>query len=232
MAMSSGSMNRIIGPTRPMLGSPLASFPKPPIPPTGVQPVSMKNAVMKPQAMKAAMFGMIMPDRKVPNFWTATRVVPVLLVLAPASAFTAICCLRVEGPRRAYFERRAPSRQSHAAVIVRFAFAPGPAEASSLNQPIAKELKHEGGALLRAAGRPGRGRPRAGGRARRAGDPGPQLLDLRHRRQDPRLRPPQPEPAPGARPRARRRGGRGRRRRRRLVGGRPGAGDRGHPRRH
>ena len=34
----------------------------------------MKNAVMKPQAMNAAMFGMIMPDRKVPNFWTAIRV--------------------------------------------------------------------------------------------------------------------------------------------------------------
>src|SRR5918992_1914626 len=100
MAMSSGSMNRIIGPTRPMLGSPLASSPKPPIPPTGVQPDSMKNAVMKPQAMKAAMFGMIMPDRKVPNFWTATRTLPVLLVLAPASAFTAICASGVDGPER------------------------------------------------------------------------------------------------------------------------------------
>src|SRR5918999_1216823 len=100
MAMSSGRMNRIIGPTRPMLGSPLASSPKPPIPPTGVQPDSMKNAVMKPQAIKAAMFGMIMPDRKVPNFWTATRVLPVLLVLAPASAFTAICCLRGRKPER------------------------------------------------------------------------------------------------------------------------------------
>jgi len=31
----------------------------------------MKNAVMKPQAMNAAMFGMIIPDRNVPNFWTA-----------------------------------------------------------------------------------------------------------------------------------------------------------------
>src|SRR5215217_6328116 len=129
MAISSGSMNRIIGPTRPTLGAPAASLPNPPIPATGVQPVSMKNAVMKPQAMKAAMFGMIMPDRKVPNFCTATRALPVLLVLAPASAFTAICCLRVERPSGAYFERRAPSRQSHAAVIVRFAFAPGPAEA-------------------------------------------------------------------------------------------------------
>ena len=78
MAISSGSMKGIIGPTRPMFGSPSASVPKPPSPSTGVQPVSMKNAVMKPQAMKAAMFGMIMPDRKVPNFCTATRAPPVL----------------------------------------------------------------------------------------------------------------------------------------------------------
>ena len=34
----------------------------------------MKNAVIKPQAMNAAMFGMIIPDRNVPNFWTAIRV--------------------------------------------------------------------------------------------------------------------------------------------------------------
>ena len=79
MAISNGSMKRIIGPTRPMLGSPAAFVPKPPSPSTGIQPVSMKNAVMKPQAMKAAMFGMIMPDRKVPNFCTATRAPPVLL---------------------------------------------------------------------------------------------------------------------------------------------------------
>src|SRR5918993_5740507 len=46
------------------------------------------------------MFGMIMPDRKVPNFCTATRALPVLLVLAPASAFTAICCLRGRKPER------------------------------------------------------------------------------------------------------------------------------------
>ena len=45
----------IIGPTSPAR----ASF--------GVQPVGMKNAVMNPHAMNAAMFGMIMPDRNVPN---------------------------------------------------------------------------------------------------------------------------------------------------------------------
>jgi hypothetical protein len=33
----------------------------------------MKSAVMRPQAMKAPMFGMIIPERNVPNFWTPTR---------------------------------------------------------------------------------------------------------------------------------------------------------------
>ena len=92
LAISNGSMKVIIGPTRPVLGSPAAFVPKPPSPSTGVQPVSMKNAVMNPQAMKAAMLGMIMPDRKVPNFCTATRAPPVLLVLT--SAFAAISFLR------------------------------------------------------------------------------------------------------------------------------------------
>src|SRR3954454_23509002 len=69
--MSSGSMNRIIGPTRPTFGTPSAPLPKPPMPPTGKGPFSMKRAVMKPQAMKAAMFGMIIPERKVPTFCTA-----------------------------------------------------------------------------------------------------------------------------------------------------------------
>jgi hypothetical protein len=39
----------------------------------GVHPVGMKRAVMSPQAMNAAMFGMTMPDRNVPNLWTWTR---------------------------------------------------------------------------------------------------------------------------------------------------------------
>src|SRR3954453_12189506 len=72
MALSRGSMKGIMGPPRPTLGAPASSTPKPPSPGTGVQPVWMKNAVMKPQAMNAAMFGMIIPDRKVPNFCTAT----------------------------------------------------------------------------------------------------------------------------------------------------------------
>jgi hypothetical protein len=33
----------------------------------------MKNAVIRPQAMIAPMFGMIMLDKKVPNLWTCTR---------------------------------------------------------------------------------------------------------------------------------------------------------------
>ncbi|CAH0213639.1 hypothetical protein SRABI128_02033 [Microbacterium sp. Bi128] len=39
----------------------------------GKKPAGMKSAVMKPQAMKAPMLGMIIPDRNVPNFWTCTR---------------------------------------------------------------------------------------------------------------------------------------------------------------
>ena len=39
----------------------------------GVHPSGMKNAVIRPQAMIAPMFGMIMLDRNVPNFWTWTR---------------------------------------------------------------------------------------------------------------------------------------------------------------
>ena len=39
----------------------------------GVHPTGMKNAVIRPQAMIAPMFGMIMLDRNVPNFCTWTR---------------------------------------------------------------------------------------------------------------------------------------------------------------
>jgi hypothetical protein len=34
----------------------------------------MNNAVIRPHAMNAAMFGMIIPDRNVPNFCTCTLV--------------------------------------------------------------------------------------------------------------------------------------------------------------
>ena len=71
-----------------MFSSPSASTPKPPIPGTGVHPFSMKKAVMRPHAMKAAMFGMIMPERKVPNFWTATRAPPDLLGVVCTSVAT------------------------------------------------------------------------------------------------------------------------------------------------
>ena len=39
----------------------------------GVHPSGMTNAVSRPQAMIAPMLGMIMFERKVPNFWTCTR---------------------------------------------------------------------------------------------------------------------------------------------------------------
>ena len=39
----------------------------------GIHPSGMKNAVISPHAMIAPMFGMIMLDRKVPNFCTCTR---------------------------------------------------------------------------------------------------------------------------------------------------------------
>jgi hypothetical protein len=53
----------------------------------------MKNAVMKPQAMNAAMFGMIIPDRNVPNFCTAI-LVPELLAGVSAAAVTVCLCSR------------------------------------------------------------------------------------------------------------------------------------------
>src|SRR5450631_2697253 len=56
----------------------------------------MKNAVMKPQAMNAAMFGMIIPDRNVPNFCTAI-LVP-LDFLAGVSACAVTCVPFRRGP--------------------------------------------------------------------------------------------------------------------------------------
>ena len=50
----------------------------------------MKNAVIRPQAMKAPMLGIIMPDRNVPNFCTATLAPPglaVAVVIDAASPF-------------------------------------------------------------------------------------------------------------------------------------------------
>ena len=37
------------------------------------QPLGMKSAVTRPQAMKAPRFGMIMPARKAPKRWMAAR---------------------------------------------------------------------------------------------------------------------------------------------------------------
>src|SRR3954447_1172269 len=80
-----------------MLGSPAALVPKPPSPATGIQPDSMKSAVMKPQAMNAAMFGMIIPDRKVPNFCTAT-LAPDRLAGAAVDALTGFPPDGTDGP--------------------------------------------------------------------------------------------------------------------------------------
>src|SRR5688500_14130045 len=112
MAMSSGRMKRIIGPTRPVFGSPAASTPKPPIPPTGNGPFSMKSAVMKPQAMNAAMFGMIMPDRKVPNFCTAT-LAPELPVGAVVVALTGFLPVGTDEHRLARVPLDLPGRAGH-----------------------------------------------------------------------------------------------------------------------
>src|SRR3954468_9837620 len=107
MAISRGSMNRIMGATRPRFGWPALSVPKPPRPGTGVHPVWMKNAVMNPHAMKAAMFGMIIPDRNVPNFGpppARRRTWPALLPVRSR------LCLPREGPSGAHYDlcSRAP----------------------------------------------------------------------------------------------------------------------------
>src|SRR4051812_38512471 len=85
--MSRGSRKWIIGPTRPSQLVPSGVSPPPSIAEfshchaaTGLllpnHPSGMNMAVMSPQAMNAAMLGMIMPDRNVPNLWTATRAPP------------------------------------------------------------------------------------------------------------------------------------------------------------
>ncbi len=61
----------------------------------GVKPAGMKNIVRMPHAIRAGMFGMIMPDRKVPNFCTATRAPP----LAGAEVVELMCgFLSLVGP--------------------------------------------------------------------------------------------------------------------------------------
>ena len=87
--------------------------------------------------------------------------------------------------------------------------------------------RHEGRPIPRTRRRPHRGRARARRRPGRGEDPGPQLLDLRHRRQDLPARPPPHRPAARHGPRDRRRDRRGRRRRRRA--GRPATGSRSSP---
>ena len=81
-------MYRTIGPTSPGLATPSASIPNPPITSIGNGPFSMNRAVIKPHAMNAAMFGMIIPDRNVPNFCTAIRVPLDFLPVGAASVLT------------------------------------------------------------------------------------------------------------------------------------------------
>ena len=102
-------MKVIIGPTRPTLGSPAAFVPNPPSPSTGIQPVSMKNAVMNPHAINAAMFGMIIPDKNVPNRCTATRAPPDLLAAVPRHSRP--CSASMPSGRHAH--RRARTAPQH-----------------------------------------------------------------------------------------------------------------------
>src|SRR5690606_3084392 len=91
--MRSGSRKWIIGLTRPSHTLPSGVSPPPRMAEsaqrqasTGLllpnHPSGMNIAVTRPQAMNAAMLGMIMPERKVPNLWTATRAPPPLEVVA------------------------------------------------------------------------------------------------------------------------------------------------------
>jgi hypothetical protein len=58
----------------------------------------MKNAVINPHAMNAAMFGMIIPDRNVPNFWTAI-LVPLVFFFSGVSACAVTVALSVDAGR-------------------------------------------------------------------------------------------------------------------------------------
>ena len=174
----------------------------------------MKNAVMKPQAMNAAMFGMIMPDRNVPNFCTATRAPPDVL-LVPTSAFAAILCLPGRGG-----ERCALLRISYGSPAI-------PVQRNSEGYGRMKVVRFHAPQDVRVEDAP---EPSAG--------PGELVIRVRNcstcgtdakiwRSGHPNLSPPRVlghevagevvEVGEG---------------RRRLVGGGPGPGDRGHPRRH
>ena len=91
-------MYRTIGPTRPALATPSRRPRTRRSPRSGTSPFSMNNAVIKPQAMNAAMFGMIIPDRNVPNFWTATREA-LCLLLGGGAGGARVSCHDVPLPR-------------------------------------------------------------------------------------------------------------------------------------
>jgi hypothetical protein len=103
---------------------------------------------MNPHAMNAGMFGIIIPDKNVPNFCTATRAPPDLLVLlAPTSALAAMNTSVPSGlhaPRRA--SHRAPSRQVACRASRRVACAsgsaPGPIAYAAADIAIARPFSH------------------------------------------------------------------------------------------
>jgi uncharacterized membrane protein len=93
--------------------------------------------------MNAAMFGMIMPERKVPNFCTATRAL--FALLAGASAFTAMLCLHAERRARpSTCSHRAPSRQvdcrAYRGIACASGSAPGPIAYAAADIAIAPFL--------------------------------------------------------------------------------------------
>jgi hypothetical protein len=95
--------------------------------------------------MNAAMFGMIMPDKKVPNRCTATRALPVLLT--GTSAFTAILRLRAERRARpTTCIHRAPSRQvtcrAYRGIACASGSAPGPIAYAAADIAIARPFSH------------------------------------------------------------------------------------------
>src|SRR6476660_983306 len=82
--MSSGIMEKMPGPTTVAIFS------------FGIHPSGMKKAVIRPQAMIAPMFGMIMLDRNVPNCWTRMRV----LVRGAAAVVAVAMFVPARGYRR------------------------------------------------------------------------------------------------------------------------------------
>src|SRR5262245_34724812 len=138
----------------------------------GVHPSGMKNAVIRPQAMIAAMFGMIIMDRKVPNFCTWTRkLVPEPPDVVGVVAIEAMCLPLVVPDVTPVTPALPPvcNTLGHIATHPGANICPlvwlflhcttsvagGPPPVST---PPKGTPGHEGTALLRSRGRPARGR--------------------------------------------------------------------------